>query len=134
MFLVNHNLYSPCAVDSCQHNRNSQIKDCDKLFRCQGNVIRRNHLPPCDVWILSILTKQSGTPRSRNSSKTQWGTAHKTALETSGNRILLTPKRCTSWVLRNGPQIDVPGEKGLLVTNLIKSVTNTVFLLFSFQC
>lgn len=50
-------------------------------------------------------------------------------METSGNTILLTPKSCTNWVLRNSTQIDIPGDKGFLVTNMIKCVRKTVSLL-----
>lgn len=78
--------------------------------------------------------KKLGPPRSRNSSNTQWGIVHKTAMATSGNTILLTPKSPTNWVLRSSLQIDMPADKGLLVTNLIKYVRNTVFLRLRFQC
>jgi hypothetical protein len=77
--------------------------------------------------------KKLGPPRSTNPSNTQWEILHKAAMENSGNMVSLTPKSCTNWVLRNSPQIDVPGDKGLLVINIIKCVRKMVFLYLRFQ-
>lgn len=84
--------------------QNSQIKGSGKFLRCQGSVIRGNHLPPSDKACGSLAHSQKlGSPKeyiikysvgnfTQNSNGSQW------------EQSFIKSKNYTNWVLRNSTQ------------------------------
>lgn len=97
LFPRGNKVFSQAFLPQCSGpvpaEQNSQIKGSGKLLGCQGSVIRGNHLPPSDKACGSPAHSQKKwVPQGVYSSNTQWGILHRTAMEASGNRVLLSLK------------------------------------------